>query len=399
MTGTGQAPRSTARLGGRDAAGAADRLLVECVRAHDWGQVPAGVEPLLPHVHWGTLLRAARRHRVTGCVRVTLRHLSSELPAEVVDELEAEGRSDLAEHMRALGAVHLLSNALDPVVDRWAVVKGPVLASHVYDRPDLRTYQDVDVLVAPGDLGAAISALERAGCRLMDRNWTLLSRELLGEVHLMTPSGVVVDLHWSLLNRDHLRRTFSAPTAPLLERGVVVSLGGTPVRTLDPLDTLVHLTLHAAMSGGDRLLWLKDVEQAWRHVEPGLVPGRAEEWRARLPVAVMLARTSRVLGLDVTDLRSAGLLPRPLAGLLAVVEGRDDFVSGGEPGTATRLLTRALRRDGLSTLAEAGRRAATRLRVGQTDRSDRPDEPTSVLFDSGGDAGRRAYLELVGRSG
>ena len=374
------------------------QVLRACTRAHDWSGAPVGLLPLLENVDGHDLLAAARRHRVSGCVSASVRHLPGVLPPQVEAAFEADARTQLAEHMRALGVVvHLLKRALDPVLGPWGVVKGPVLSGFVYDRPDLRSYRDVDVLVRPEELGVAVTALEAEGCELLDRNWTLLQREMLGELHLLTPNGMVVDLHWSLHNRERLRRTFPAPTGELLDRGAEVLLAGSPVRTLDPLDTLVHLTLHAAMSGGDLLVWLKDIEQAWGHVEPDQLPDRVEEWRARLPVSAMLSRTARVLGLNIGELSPSLTLPRTVAGPLSAVEARWDFVTGGDTGSSSRLLTRALRRDAVSTFMETGRRAAAHLRHRGHDRRDRPDQPTSVLFDSGGPEGRRAYLEQVAR--
>lgn len=368
-----------------------------CVRAHDWSCAPTGLADLLPQLDGHDLLAAARRHRVSGCVRASVRHLPGALPADVLDGFEADADSQLAQHMRALGVVHLLTEALDPVIGPWVVVKGPVLAGHVYDRPDLRSYRDVDVLVRPDELGAAISALEDAGCELLDRNWTLLRRKVVGEVHLLTPMGMIVDLHWSLLYGEGLRRTFVAPTGELLDRSVQVRLGGSSVRTLDPLDTLVHLALHAAMSGGDRMVWLKDIEQAWGHVDPGQVRERAKTWRARLPVAAMLARTTRVLGLDTGGASVTRMLPRAVSGVLSAVEAREDFVVGGEVPTARRVVTRAMRRDAGSSLFKAARRATARVRTGSPPSSDPSDPSGSVLFDSGGPDGRRAYLEQVAR--
>ena len=378
-------------------------VLRTCVRQHDWSLPPEGLESLLHEVPGAALLSASRRHRVAGCVRNSVRHLPGAVAPEVSQALQDDAEAVLAQHMRALAAVHLLGVALDPVVSTWAVVKGPVLAAHVYDRADLRSYKDVDVLVRPAELGAAMAALEAAGCTVIDRNWTLLRKRALGEVHVLTPTGLVVDLHWSLLNREKLRRTFAAGTDAVLDRSVEVALGGRPVRTLDPFDTVVHLAVHAAMSGGDRLVWLKDIEQAVRHVggEWDELADRARRWRAQLLVGAMLGRTSRLLGLDTGGLDADSLLgSRSWAAVLAAVEARDDFAAGGERGSLTRMLTRSLRADAAAGAAEASLRAAGWLRHRSTDGRDRvddPGQPHSVHYDAGGPAGREAYLQDVAR--
>jgi hypothetical protein len=375
-------------------------LLTTCVRHHDWSSAPAGLEALLAQADHHQLLAAARRHRVSGCVRNSVRHLPSAVEPAVVQALDEDSAAAVAQQMRALSALHQVGGVLNDAVSTWAAVKGPVLAAHVYDRPDLRSYKDVDVLVRPSELAVALEALEAAGCTVLDRNWTLLRERALGELHVLVSSGIIIDLHWSLLYEPDLRRVFRAPTDVLLDRSVEVDVAGLAVRTLDPFDTVVHLAVHAAVSGGDRLVWLKDLEQALRHLDdPDGLAATARQWQAQLPVAAMLTRTGRLLGaglpgLDLDDLRGS----RTWGLLLRALEAGSDVASGGERGSAVRLFTRALREDGTSSALEASRRAWAWLRQGPS-AADRTvpgsSSPESVLFESGGPAVRREYLQAV----
>jgi hypothetical protein len=81
-----------------------------------------------------------------------------------------------------------------------------------------------------------------------------------------------------------------------VRRRVRVDLGGHPVPTLDPADSLIHLAVHAALSGGDRLVWIKDIERAVviRRPDWEELVARSREWRVNGPVGVMLHR-ARVL--------------------------------------------------------------------------------------------------------
>ncbi len=375
-------------------------LLTSCVRQHDWSTAPADVEGLLAQVEQQQLLVAARRHRVVGCVRNSVRHLPGAVDPSLDRQLAEDVSSGLAQHMRALSALHDVSRALADVTSTWAVVKGPVLSAHVYDRSDLRSYKDLDVLVRPSELGAALGALEAAGCTVLDRNWTMLGERAMGELHVLMPTGIIVDLHWSLFNRQALRRSFRAPTDELLDRSVPVDVAGLEVRTLDPLDTVVHLAVHAAMTGGDRLVWFKDLEQGLRHVpDVDALAHRARRWRAQMPVAAMLARTRRLLGAELPDLDLDDLLgSRPWSLVLRAVDARADVAAGGERGSMARLVSRSLRQDGASSALEAGRHVAGWVRKGSSG-SNTADlglaVPGSVLYDSGGDALRRRYLQSV----
>ena len=82
---------------------------------------------------------------------------------------------------------------------------------------------------------------------------------------------------------------------------------GLRARTLDPEDTVIHLALHAVVSGGNRLVWVKDIEQAVLvgsqdgSLDWGTLIDRRRSAGAGLPVGTMLAQTSRILGTPVPD--------------------------------------------------------------------------------------------------
>src|SRR5207253_9544262 len=108
----------------------------------------------------------------------------------------------------------------------------------------------------------SISTLIGAECDVLDRNWRRIRREMRGQVHMTARYGTAVDVHWHLLNRGSVRSAFRVEMDELFERSRRVSLDGPQVLTLDPIDTLLHLALHAGLSGGRKLSWLKDIERA-----------------------------------------------------------------------------------------------------------------------------------------
>jgi hypothetical protein len=197
--------------------------------------------------------------------------------------------------LRARAELAALIRALGPTTVRWVVLKGPILADIVYRRPAVRTYTDLDVLVHPHDLGEALDALEGAGFELVDRNWELVARSGRGEINLTIPNGGLLDLHWHVVNDGRARSQFSVDVRSMVSRRVTVDIDGLSVPTLDPVDTIVHLALHASLSGGHRALWLLDLQQAVLHggctVEE--LRERAQEMRTDLVVQVMLARAAR----------------------------------------------------------------------------------------------------------
>lgn len=123
------------------------------------------------------------------------------------------------------------------------------------------------------------------------------------EIPMLLPDGMLADLHWHLLVTPAIRSRFAVSMDELFERRRTVRLGGSEVATLDPVDGLLYLCLHGSLSGGNQLVWLKDLDQ--------MMDGQATDWdelvrravryRAGLVVAMQLERARVVLGAPVPE--------------------------------------------------------------------------------------------------
>jgi hypothetical protein len=322
------------------------------------------------------------------------------IPSPSRERLRVLSRVD---HLRALqveNECRHVASALGGIP--WLVVKGPALARGYYRRPELRSYGDLDVLIRPRDFPGAVRQLESAGYAVLDRNWLALRQRMSGELHVLSPRGVLVDLHWDLTNDAATRKSYAMSADSFFERAERLSIADVEVRVLDPLDTVVHTAVHAARSGGDRLIWLKDLEQlllAPRFSWPELAV-RSAEHHAELAVSVMLHRMRKVLrARNVTD---AGLEllggPRTWRALGRAVDHVSPILRAGPDGSLARIFARSTRSDSRSAVAELGRRVVARARRGTWSQEDHTwDEanPDSPLYDSGGEGGRAAYLAAV----
>lgn len=346
------------------------------------------------------LAEAARQHRVEGYVYRRLRGLDdslSDLPELGDRYLRAAGN-----HLRVLADLAAAGRALDRAGITWLVVKGPVLAELLHENPGLRPYADLDLVVPGEQLGGAVAALEAAGCRTLDRNWALLHGEMKGELHSVAPMGTVIDLHWHLIHERHVRNFFRVPMADLFARARSVELNGQSVRTLDPVDTVLHLGLHTMLSGADRLLWFKDLERAvaadgdWDRLIC-----RAEQWRAGLALGTALATARRLVAAPIPErvVRSLASSPawRALARVAATIAPPERHLSGGSP---YRALARGTRRDLPSSLAEYAKRSTHWLtNRGQVtgrhpEKREDPDNPMSMYHPTDG---REAFFDAVAR--
>ena len=323
----------TRGTGRRRAAVDVSRALVEACRTDGSRSAPD------PEVV-AELVAAARFHRIAPLVLVAYRRSG----APGLEPLEVDRLRAVATHLQACGALDQLAALLEGV--EWVTFKGPVFSELAHPVPGLRTYNDVDVLVPPASLREVCRRLREAGWHLADYEDMLRSPEPPGEMHWVSPGGVLVDLHWSMINMHSRRRLFEVPTAALLQRRVPVQPGSSRQWwTLDPADALIHACLHAALAGANKLVYLVDVDRLSRAVTDwDDVAARALEWRAQTQVALVMGRARRVLGTPLpADLDDRLGVPVPLR-LLSSVTDRwapvpDERQSAGWP----RFLARAAR--------------------------------------------------------
>lgn len=307
----------------------------------------------------GLLPEAAEYHGISMLVYAALRRIGFE-DTTVAGALGSAFRGYVVTSLRTAHDQLVVRNALDGAGLPWAILKGPMLSEIYYGDPSARSSTDLDVLVDPRDLGAALDVLADAGAALIDVNWDLICKTRRGELNLRLPMGTPLDLHWTLVNEASVRRCFNLPSSRLLERRVTHQLTAGESPSLDQTDTLVHVALHACLSGGHRLGWLTDVARVVEHgdLDWDVVVERGRRAGAGLPIAVMLERARRVLGLHVPAhvLKRLGSSSPGWIRFLRGIEGTHRYPPVGRYRFSGRAVTGATR----SALFDSSR-AALRL--------------------------------------
>jgi hypothetical protein len=299
------------------------------------------------------LVRAVRFHRIAPLAHVALRDVRPDLAALLREDRDRA----LVHHVRVTTSLAAIRSTLADLP--WVTFKGPVLSESLHPVAGLRSYGDLDVLVGPTDLREAGERLLDAGWQVLATREDLLNGEVTGELELGRPGGAVVDLHWSLVISETLRRRFHIPTADLLARSTPVTIGSVEVRTFDATDTLVHLCHHAAFSGAVRLIHLLDVDQAAARIEDwdGVVH-RARSWGAAAQVGLVLARARRVLGTPMPENLDRQLgLSRAFRALMSAVDHAWPTPAVRSDTSWPRLVARAARPSATATAAVAARNA------------------------------------------
>ena len=299
------------------------------------------------------LLDAAMYHRVVGLVLEQLRGVDG-VERAFLEPFAVLALQARARHLRFVADVHATGDVLDAAGVPWLVVKGPVLAEVVYPASGLRWYGDIDLVVPRERFADAVEALREAGGRIEDQNLIRVRTELAGQLNLSTPGGSALDLHWHVLFGFRDRARSGIEMEAVFARSVEVQLGDRAVRTFDPVDSLLHIAMHACSEGGDRLVWLKDVDQVVRRLQPDWddVIDRAREWRVAGAAGLMLGRAARTIGTPVPAGVLGQLLPgRAMRATAAAIDRLWPIQHAeGSVGSPASLLARSMRGDTTTTL-------------------------------------------------
>ncbi|MEZ6006361.1 MAG: nucleotidyltransferase family protein [Planctomycetota bacterium] len=176
-------------------------------------------------------------------------------------------RPGLRERMRtrtakALHALHIRDQAVGllqaagvPVV----VLKGAAFADWLYPRPELRAFEDVDLLVPRSSWRMALAVLVAGGASAGRRSG---SGPHVRSVQV--PGGLVVDLHGRFADAPGRA---GLDGEPVFDRALPTAHGGPQVPTLSLGDHLLHVAEHAARSKWVRLGWLTDVHLLREHLD------------------------------------------------------------------------------------------------------------------------------------
>lgn len=160
--------------------------------------------------------------------------------------LRARGRS-ICQDLRAGGIPVLL-------------MKGADFADHLYPRPELRSFTDVDLLVRPRDFQAAAQVLIKSGCE-HQTSGPLKHSAAYGEELFTTSVGGLalrLELHWNLVNSPALQKTVSATLDDLVDETGNLTVAG----------RLLLAAIHAGTGHQfDRLKFLLDLRQIVRRLE------------------------------------------------------------------------------------------------------------------------------------
>lgn len=139
------------------------------------------------------------------------------------------------------------------------VLKGAALRQTAYSQSAERPVADLDLLVAEGELDAAIAALRTVGYTSPGPEEAVSGyREHHYHVRLVNENGFIVELHWGLIRPG---RPFTLDAAAFLRRSIVHRRSkGPDLRVPTPEDMILHMTSQN-LEGFFRLGRLVDIDR------------------------------------------------------------------------------------------------------------------------------------------
>jgi hypothetical protein len=207
------------------------------------------------------LLATARAHRVEGFVEDGLRHADVVLPAAAQAVLADRAARSRQQMLRNAGEEVRVSRQFRAAGIEPIFVKGATLAILAHGSLALKTSWDIDMLVAPAEVGKARQLLFDVGYRLdlpglddprmIDRYF----EQNKETTWVNTARGTLIELHSALVDAPEL-----LPGVGLELAVQSVEVGrNAPVTTLALPELYAYLCVHGTGHRWERLKWLTDV--------------------------------------------------------------------------------------------------------------------------------------------
>lgn len=235
-------------------------LLVECCRLsfHAPGDTPA--ELPTDAIDWRLFLALARRHRVEGLVARALQRLGPLAPEPAADTLNAAALKIAADNLANCTECARIDSAFASAGLARLFVKGVTLGELAYGNPLVKMGWDIDLLVAPGDIGQAAALLAGLGYAVIVPgrgyravvSWHRTNKE---SVWRRKDGRYFVELHSRLADNRALLPAISASSPAQM----VKVASGICLPTLARAELFAYLTVHGAASNWFRLKWAADL--------------------------------------------------------------------------------------------------------------------------------------------
>ena len=236
-----------------------NQLLIECSQSlKDPGKLIHISKHLDQSLNWSYVLAVANKNAVLPLVgNNLLEHFADRLPGNVRGILIEYLRVHVQRNLFLTGKLLEIVRSFDRQNISILPFKGPVLAVRAYGSISARSFVDLDILVQPEHLEAAIELLRDEGYTPITGVRATLHRKK--DIYFRSADGLVnVELHWKL-SGSHFALPFEMNG--LWARLENIDLANVKLKALPFDDLLIYLCLHGSRHGWERFGWICDVNE------------------------------------------------------------------------------------------------------------------------------------------
>lgn len=184
------------------------------------------------------------------------------------------------------------------------VLKGPAIVHLDETDPSMRSFADIDVLVAARDIDLAVATLERSGAK---RAWPQrrpgFDRRFAKSVTMTGTDNIEIDIHRMLCDGVFGIRV---PNSELFASAEMFTLAGESIPALSRTNRLLHAAYHAVLGSPEpKLSSLRDLARylASPDLGPAQVAPAAEHWNGTAVLATAIEATLTRLTFDAPNWR------------------------------------------------------------------------------------------------
>src|SRR5271166_633351 len=210
-------------------------------------------------------LRPAEYHGVLPLAARNLTEHSRGLTPDIEVSLRSAYEANLRRSLWFTAELALIMQHFEHRQLRAMPYKGPMLAQALYGDVGMRSFSDLDLLIAPADFERARQALAEIGYHPSTELTPAVERLLLRTGYERAFDGTagkyLLDLQWALLPYFY---GIDLQVGDLLTRAGHALIGDCEVSCLSPEDSLLVLCIHAAKHLWLRLIWVSDIAEALR---------------------------------------------------------------------------------------------------------------------------------------
>lgn len=242
-----------------------NQLIIECSKTKNSASQVEKISHILQQpLDWEYIVKIAEKNCVLPLVSWNLlQNFADSLTGKIADELNIRFRMHTQRNLtltkKLVDVINLFNSNNIPLIS----FKGPLLAVQGYENLALRQFNDLDILVPPNHIDAAIDLLISSGFIPMNdlhwfekKDWYLSRKKDV--IFVDEKREYILELHWKLSGAHF---AYPIEIEKLWQNIETTELAGVDVNVLHFNDLFIYLCLHGSRHSWERLSWICDLNE------------------------------------------------------------------------------------------------------------------------------------------